>query len=432
MLYSLVSVFAVLSLVCGSSLSVEIEGSCVQVSDNIGQTSVFDLNNAADYARLREVLATDQLLYPPPDTGSIVEIMFQSEFSFYKGSRDLIAESFIINLDLGEIVSEMPQIEKLKVLEVIFQKTDDVEVHERAYAKLAPEISDLHAFLTELNRYSLLRVAEYVAVKATDPQALIDFVLQKYDRPEWLRPHKKLLADADVSTSNRYLKMAVEKGHIETVKFLVNEARFNVNFDVDGDRQNLLHILPSYASQELVAFLLENIGNLLATDSKGETFLLKWTRNMHPLYFFQVLVSSPHVSAKYLKDLINAKNNFQITPLALALMQKRYELIVFLLHNGATAGIEVPIREPVRNLHKNLQRIAPVTPFAESQIARPPLDYAIYTKDALAVKILLNEYPGIFNQRNSYKQTALDVALIHGTPLFVQWIQESGKVAALV
>lgn len=431
MISLLASASFLLSLCRCSLLNVKVSENIVDIGMDFGRSATLDLNDPNDYTSLTQILlAPESCLVPSLNSESLIEVRFKHEFDFFDESKEMIAESFIINLDLSNVYGDCSEDQKLELLETVFKMSDDAEVRHRAYTKLVPEnIENFSDFIMKLDRNGFSRVAEYAAARTPEPQVLIDLVFESFDRPEWIRPHGALLREADLVTSNSYLIKAVRNGFTELTKYLITELGFNASIEVDKDRKTLLHIVPARASIELVALLLCSVGNITTQDVLGETFLFVWIEEEYPAYFFRALFSSPHLSSKVLKFLINAKNKYQTSPLALILLQKRYELLLMFLRNGADVdGVDVPVRKPEKGFHLQMQMVAPVIPGAYSQIARPPLDYAVYTNDALAARILLNEHQGRFDQLNAHGESALIVAARFGSPCLVRMLLESGKV----
>lgn len=202
---------------------------------------------------------------------------------------------------------------------------------------------------------------------------------------------------------------AVRKKKINTLKFIMDECKYDLTKTVDPDKVTLLHEACLYGDNEIVEYLLKKGFNPNAQDFQGETPLQRVLYKGDNLSLIALL--------KQYKANLDVKGNNKLTPLFLAILYKNSEAAAELIKLGAKKNIKcldlnyIKFREEVENgtikiVSPKINNLSlPQENLAEQAIAKyyqgcllPQLNQAIFRE----VKAFLLKKPEMLNKNEAY------------------------------
>lgn len=143
-----------------------------------------------------------------------------------------------------------------------------------------------------------------------------------------------LTYDADVNSEGgckvTALHCAVAKGHIDFVKFLLQQSGININA-VDSDGQTPLHFAVVHPWVHCTVLLLQHDADVNIIDCDGRSPLYYACMERGMLEQIEIMLTKTTT--------INAKDKLGLTPLAIAICYENTEYIVPLLEKGADLNI---------------------------------------------------------------------------------------------
>ena len=217
------------------------------------------------------------------------------------------------------------------------------------------------------------------------------------------------------------LLAAITSHRFKFASALISKFKFDLDYERSGS--TILHAVDASVPKLFLVYLLRLDRSILLTDRSGRSFLMAWIESGLPVAFFKTAFEI--LAPQKVTELLNLKNSFDCTALTYALVHKRYDLMILFLRHGASVDIQVPVRIPKDGFSNYLKKISHQVPFADSQIPRPPLDYAVYNRDYKAMTILLKEIEYDFYQVNAFGESVVEVAANTQDQLFISAIEKA-------
>lgn len=380
-----------------------------------------DISKPEDYTKFAAIMLktnspnqwADICLDYDDDSFTTVEFTFSSFESKNNDYEEQIL-SFILNgKELTEehvvYLAQMNDESKLRLADEILSHSNSKYTRD-----LVVEIFSLddfedtmHLYLVKAREYGLDFVYQDLASRINVYNFAMYYCQHSISLEEII-PFAEELKKLPSAKRSQLLYVAVNTYHFNFATFLIKDLKFSLPI-VGKSRKTLLHSINQHVKADFLRLLLSDPVYLAKTDINERSFLFSWIKSGLPIEIFKFAFEN--IDPSVLRILLNQRDRFGTSLLAFVMVNRRHDLLLLFLRNGASTDIQVPVRIPEFNASKVLKEISHFVPLAESQIPRPPLDYAIYNRDYEAAMILLNESTGHFDQTNALKQTAFDVAV---------------------